>query len=68
MPTTVAGIFAAAGAESAGVVRLGVPPNRPEAPSGVATGIYVIALTAGADRLGGTVSERLSPQRLSPTF
>src|SRR3954454_8978684 len=45
MPSSVAHIFEAAGAELAGVVPWGVSPRPSEAPAGAAIGIYVVALT-----------------------
>lgn len=55
MPSTVADIFAAAGAEPAGVTRWGEAPRPPEPPAAAATGIYVVALT---DQLDSTQGRR----------
>jgi hypothetical protein len=57
MPSTVADIFGAAGAEPAGVVSWREPPGPPEPAAAVATGIYVVALTDRLDRLEGTRAE-----------
>jgi hypothetical protein len=57
MPSTVADIFAAAGAEPAGVVAWRQPPGPPEPATAVATGIYVVALTDRLDHLEGTRAE-----------
>lgn len=50
MPSTVASIFAAAGVDPADVVRWGTSPAR--SIRGVATGIYVVALTEKLDDVG----------------
>jgi len=54
MPSTVAELFAAAGAEPAGVVRWGKPPRPPAQPAAGATGIYVVALTDRRNEVAGT--------------
>jgi hypothetical protein len=53
MPSTVADIFAAAGAQPAGVVAWGEPPSPPRQSAAAATGIYVVALTDQLDSLTG---------------
>jgi hypothetical protein len=55
VPSTVADIFAAAGATPAGVVRWGTPPAPPIPPTAPATGIYVVALTNQLDDRAGTL-------------
>lgn len=52
MPSTIADIFAAAGARPAGVVPWGTAPA-PASPAVRATGIYVVALTDAVDGLDG---------------
>jgi hypothetical protein len=60
MPSTVAEVFAAAGAPPAGVVRWGETPRRPTGGQPT-TGIYVVSLAEDANTFGGAVSEpRLS--------
>lgn len=57
MPSTVADIFAAAGAQPAGVVRWGEPPRPPRISTAAATGIYLVALTDQLDSLDGRRAE-----------
>jgi hypothetical protein len=54
LPSTVADIFASAGAQPGGVVRWGQLPARPPAKNSATTGIYVVALTDAVDRVDGT--------------
>lgn len=56
MPSTVAEIFAAAGASPAGVVRWGTPPAPPTPRTAPATGIYVVALTDQVDSHAGALA------------
>jgi hypothetical protein len=53
VPSTIADIFAAAGARPAGVVPWGTAPAPPAPPAARATGIYVVALTGAVDGLDG---------------
>lgn len=55
MPSTIADIFAAAGASSVGVVRWGTPPTPPTPRTAAATGIYVVALTDQLDSRAGAL-------------
>lgn len=54
VPSTVAEILIAAGAESAGVVPWGVQPALPDEPLGFATGIYVVSLTDDPHSVDGS--------------
>jgi hypothetical protein len=54
VPSTVADIFASAGAKPGGVVRWGQVPARPPRKNASTTGIYVVALTNAVDRVEGT--------------
>ena len=55
VPSTVADIFAAAGAAADGVVSWGAQPAAPAAPMAPATGIYVVALTGDVDSWAETL-------------
>jgi hypothetical protein len=57
VPSTVAGIFAAADAAPAGVVRWGAPPALPRPANGLATGMYVVALTERPDSTDGALAD-----------
>ena len=54
VPSTVADIFASAGAKPGGVVRWGQVPARPPRKNASTTGIYVVALTDAVYRVEGT--------------
>jgi len=56
VPSTIADIFTAAGASSAGVVRWGTPLAPPTPRTAPATGIYVVALTAQLDSRAGVLA------------
>jgi hypothetical protein len=56
MPSTVADIFAAAGAKPAGVVRWHTPPVLAREPPGLTTGVYVVSFTDRVDSTGGALS------------
>ena len=64
MPSTVAEILAAAGAQRAGVTRWGELPDRPRRASTATTGIYIVALTDALDRVEGTLGK--APASLPP--
>jgi hypothetical protein len=64
MPSTVAEILAAAGAQRAGVARWGELPDRWRRASTSTTGIYIVALTDLLDRVDGTLEK--APASLPP--